>query len=291
MAGGKEIRNQIKSVKSTQKITRAMQMVAASKMRKAQEQMQASKPYSEQMKRLIEHMSGAVIEYQHPYLLSRPVKKVGLIVVSTDRGLCGGLNSNLFRQVTLRMKDWASQGVEVDAVAVGNKAIGFFNRFGGNVLASTAHIGDKPTLDKLLGVIKVILDRYDQGEIDQVYIASNQFVNTMTQKPSVEQLVPLPPAHEKNSGGISHQMNWEYIYEPAPVELLDFILQRYVETLIYQATVENIACEMAARMVAMKAATDNAGNLINELQLMYNKARQAAITQELSEIVSGAAAV
>ena len=290
MAGGKEIRNKIKSIKSTQKITRAMQMVAASKMRKAQDQMLASRPYVQQMKNMMTHIVRSTSDYQHCYMENREVTRVGIIVISSDRGLCGGLNNNLFKQVTLAVKKWQAESVGIDFVSIGNKAINFFDRFGGNVLASASHLGDRPSLESLLGVIKVMLDRYESGEISHIYVASNIFVNTMTLQVNVEQLLPLTDI--TNDGQtLKDNIRKEYIYEPSPEVLMDIILKRYVETLIYQAVTENIACEMAARMVAMKAATDNAGALINELQLIYNKARQASITQELSEIVSGASAV
>ena len=287
MAGAKEVRTQIKSIKNTQKITKAMQMVAASKMRKAQDRMRASRPYSDKMKNVVAHMGNAHPEYKHPYLVEREAKRVGLIVISTDRGLCGGLNINLFKQAVASMKEWRDQNLEVDVAVIGTKAMGFFKRLGGNVVSENSHLGDEPKIEELIGSVKVMLDAFDEGSIDRLYIANNVFVNTMTQQPAVEQLLPV--VGDDSDEQITH--HWDYIYEPGAKEVMDALLMRYIESLVYQGLVENIACEMAARMVAMKAATDNAGNLIDELQLVYNKARQAAITQELSEIVSGAAAV
>ncbi len=286
MAVGKEIRNQIRSVQNTQKITRAMEMVAASKMRKAQDRMASSRPYAEKIRGVIGHLAHAHPEYRHTYLIDREVKRVGYIIVSTDRGLCGGLNNNLFRGLLRGMKDWSNQGVEIDLCTIGNKALQFFRRIGGNVVAQAAHLGDEPKLDDLIGTVKVMLDAFDEGKVDRLFLAGNQFVNTMTQSASVIQLLP---ASSDDVQEIEH--HWDYIYEPDSKEILDELLTRYIESLVYQGVVENVACEMAARMVAMKAASDNAGDLIGELQLVYNKARQAAITQELSEIVSGAAAV
>jgi F-type H+-transporting ATPase subunit gamma len=287
MAGAKEIRTQIKSIGNTQKITKAMQMVAASKMRKAQDRMRASRPYSDKMKNVVAHMAKAHPEYKHPYLIEREARRVGLIVISTDRGLCGGLNINLFKQAVASMKEWRGQNLEVDIAVIGTKAMGFFKRLGGNVVSENSHLGDTPKIEELIGSVKVMLDAYDEGSIDRLYLANNVFVNTMTQQPTVEQLLPV--VGDESDEQIAH--HWDYIYEPGAKEVMDALLMRYIESLVYQGLVENIACEMAARMVAMKAATDNAGNLIDELQLVYNKARQAAITQELSEIVSGAAAV
>jgi F-type H+-transporting ATPase subunit gamma len=287
MAGAKEIRTQIKSIKNTQKITKAMEMVAASKMRKAQDRMRASRPYADKMKNVVSHMGKAHPEYKHPYLIEREAKRVGIIVVSTDRGLCGGLNINLFKKTVAAMKEWRDQNLEVDVAVLGTKAMGFFKRLGGNVVSENSHLGDTPKIEELIGSVKVMLDAYDAGEIDRLYLANNVFVNTMTQAPTVEQLLPV--AGDESDEQIAH--HWDYIYEPGAKEVMDGMLMRYIESLVYQGLVENIACEMAARMVAMKAASDNAGNLIDELQLVYNKARQAAITQELSEIVSGAAAV
>lgn len=287
MAVGKEIRTKIGSVKNTQKITKAMEMVAASKMRKAQERMHAARPYADKIRNVIAHLGLANPEYRHPYLVPRKeTRRVGLIVVSTDRGLCGGLNSNLFRDLLKRMKQWSEQGIEIDLSIIGNKAVGFFSRLGANIVAQTTHIGDEPTVDLLIGSVKVMLDGYTNGQVDKVYIVSNSFVNSMTQAPKVEQLIPVPPGEDEDL-----KYHWDYIYEPDAKEVLDQLLTRYIESLVYQDVIENIACEQAARMVAMKSASDNAGKLIEELQLIYNKARQAAITQELSEIVSGAAAV
>ena len=287
MAAGKEIRTKIASVKNTQKITKAMEMVAASKMRKAQERMRAARPYAEKIRTVIAHLGAANPEYKHPYLIPRKeVKRIGLVIISTDRGLCGGLNSNLFREVLGKMKEWNDAGIGVDLSIIGNKAVGYFRRLGANIVAQTTHIGDSPGLDTLIGAIKVMLDTYQEQKIDELYIVSNQFINSMTQRPTVEQLIPIRSLSDE---GQKHY--WDYIYEPDAREVLDQLLQRYVESLIYQEVVENIACEQAARMVAMKSASDNAGTLIDELQLIYNKARQAAITQEISEIVGGAAAV
>jgi len=287
MAGAKEIRTQIKSIKNTQKITKAMEMVAASKMRKAQDRIRASRPYAEKMKNVVSHMGKAHPEYKHPYLIEREVKRVGIIVVSTDRGLCGGLNINLFKKTVAAMKEWRDHKLEIDVAVIGTKAMGFFKRLGGNVVSENSHLGDTPKIEELIGSVKVMLDAYDAGEIDRLYLANNVFVNTMTQQPAIEQLLPV--VGDESDKEIAH--HWDYIYEPGAKEVMDGLLMRYIESLVYQGLVENIACEMAARMVAMKAASDNAGNLIDELQLVYNKARQAAITQELSEIVSGAAAV
>ena len=287
MAVGKEIRTKIGSVKNTQKITKAMEMVAASKMRKAQDRMHAARPYAEKIRNVIAHLGMAHTEYKHPFLVPRAeIKRIGLIVVSTDRGLCGGLNSNLFRDLLRRMKQWSAQGIQMELSVMGNKAVGFFSRLGANIVAQNTHIGDEPGLEKLIGSVKVMLDAYIRGDVDAVYIVSNTFVNSMTQSPKVEQLVPVKPGEDTDM-----QYHWDYIYEPDAQEVLDHLLKRYIESLVYQGVMENIACEQAARMVAMKSASDNAGKLIGELQLIYNKARQAAITQELSEIVSGAAAV
>lgn len=286
MAVGKEIRNQIKSIKNTQKITSAMEMVAASKMRKAQDRMQLGKPYAVNIRNVVSHLANANPEYQHVYMTERPVKKVGYIVVSTDRGLCGGLNINLFKTLIASMKEWHEQGAGANICTIGAKAASFFNSYGGNVVASVRNIGEKPAVSDVIGAVKVMLDGYMSGEIDKLFIVSNEFVNTMTQRPTVQQLLPLQPSDEKE---LKH--HWDYIYEPAPKELLDGLLTRYIESLVYQGVVENHACEQAARMIAMKNATDNAGEIIGDLQLAYNKARQAAITQELSEIVGGASAV
>jgi len=287
MAGGKEIRTQIKSIKNTQKITRAMEMVAASKMRKAQDRMGATRPYATKMRNVIHHLAHAHPEYRHAYLQDREVKRVGMIVVSSDRGLCGGLNSNLFRRALTAIREWDAQGVAIEMCTIGRKATGFFKRFKANLRAEMSDLGDAPKLEDLIGTVKVMLDAFDAGEIDRLYLVSNEFVNTMTQSPTIEQLLPI--AAEELEQELTH--HWDYIYEPGAKEVLDGLLMRYIESLVYQGLVENIACEQAARMVAMKAASDNAGNLIDELALAYNKARQAAITQELSEIVAGAAAV
>lgn len=287
MAGAKEIRTKIASVKSTQKITSAMEMVAASKMRKAQDRMQATRPYAEKMRQVIGHVALANPEYKHPFMHAREVKRVGFIIVSSDRGLCGGLNSNLFRHLVREIRELSKTGVEVDFCTIGTKALGFFRRVGGQVKAQATHLGDAPHIDDLVGTVKVMLDAYMDGEIDEIRIAYNSFVNTMTQQPTVEQLVPL--AEGDDAEELKH--HWDYIYEPGAKDVLDGLLTRYIEALAYQSVVENGACEQSARMVAMKSATDNAGDLIDELQLVYNKARQAAITQEISEIVGGAAAV
>ncbi len=286
MAGAKEIRTQIRSVQSTQKITKAMEMVAASKMRKAQDRMAAARPYAEKMRRVIGHLAHANPDSRHPFMQEREAKRVGLIVVSSDRGLCGGLNINLFRRTVQVIREWKGKGAEIDVAVVGNKGIGFFKRLGGNVVAEVSQLGDSPHLEDLIGSIKVMLDAYREGRIDRLELISNEFVNTMTQKPGALQLLPLQAQTEEDMPEF-----WDYIYEPDAGDLLDHFLMRYIESQVYQGVVENVACEMAARMVAMKSATDNAGNLIDELQLVYNKARQAAITQELSEIVGGAAAV
>ena len=287
MASGKEIRTQIKSVKNTQKITRAMEMVAASKMRRAQDRMAATRPYADNIRRVIGHLAQANPEYRHPFMIEREVKRVGMIIISTDRGLCGGLNTNLFKAGLGKLKVLRDAGIEVQLSTIGTKGLGFFKRVGGNITTSTSHLGDAPRLEDVIGSVKVMLDAYESGEIDQLFVVYNEFVNTMTQKPQVEQLLPI--AAEETEKELEH--HWDYIYEPDAKDVLDGLLMRYVESLVYQGVVENIACEMAARMVAMKAATDNAGSMIDGLQLAYNKARQAAITQELSEIVSGASAV
>jgi F-type H+-transporting ATPase subunit gamma len=287
MAGAKEIRTKIASIKSTQKITSAMEMVAASKMRKAQDRMEASRPYAEKMLQVIGHVALANPEYRHPFMVQREVKRIGYVIVSSDRGLCGGLNTNLFRKLLKEMVVEREAGNEISYCLLGNKALGFFRRIGGNVRAQATHLGDAPHMESLIGPIKVMLDAYMNGEIDEIRLAYNEFVNTMTQRPSVTQLVPL--AAGDDSERLEH--HWDYIYEPDAQDVLNNLLVRYIESVAYQAVVENGACEMSARMVAMKSATDNAGDLIDELQLVYNKARQAAITQEISEIVSGAAAV
>ena len=287
MAGAKEIRNKIGSVKNTQKITSAMQMVAASKMRRAQESMAASRPYAVTMRKVIGHIALGNLEYKHPYLEEREVKRVGYIIISTDRGLCGGLNINLFKSALGSMKKWKDEGVETSLALVGAKACGFFARYGGKVLAQVSGFGDNPTVNDLIGSVKVMLQAYDNGEIDRLYLVYNNFVNTMVQQPKVDQLLPLPQAKDEKL----KKRHWDYLYEPDPKHLLDQLLGRYIESQVYQGVVENLASEQSARMVAMKAATDNADTLINDLQLVYNKARQASITQELTEIVSGAAAV
>lgn len=286
MAGAKEIRTQISSIKSTQKITSAMEMVAASKMRRAQERMQLGKPYATRIREVVGHIANANPEYKHKYLEQREVKRVGYIVISSDRGLCGGLNINLFKASLKSMKSWSDVQVGIDMCLIGAKGAAFFNNYGGNVVASARDIGEAPSVEDLIGSVKVMLDAYADGKIDQLFLVSNEFVNTMTQAPTVKQLLPLEPSTAQES-----KHSWDYIYEPGAEALLNGLLIRYIESQVYQAVVENAACEQAARMVAMKSATDNAGDLIDGLQLVYNKARQAAITQELSEIVGGAAAV
>ncbi|MDF1780856.1 MAG: F0F1 ATP synthase subunit gamma [Alcanivoracaceae bacterium] len=287
MAGAKEVKTKIASVQSTKKITRAMEMVAASKMRKAQERMAASKPYATRMRQVVAHLANANPEYRHVFMTEREVKKVGYIVVSSDRGLCGGLNINLFKQVVRENRHWNEQGVDTEFCLIGSKAVSFFRSVGGKVDSTTSGLGDTPHLADLIGAIKVMLDKFEKGEIDRLNLVYNEFVNTMTQKPTTRQLLPLLPGEELKD----HKFPWDYIYEPDAKELIDVLLVRFIESQVYQGVVENNACEQAARMVAMKAATDNAGNLIKDLQLIYNKARQAAITQEISEIVGGAAAV
>lgn len=285
MAATKEIRTKIKSIQSTQKITRAMEMVAASKMRKAQARMRAARPYAEKIRKVVAHLAHAHAEYQHPYTIKRELRRIGFILVSTDRGLCGGLNANLFRAAIQMIKGWDTQGVAIDICTIGAKAAGFFSRVGGNIVAQAVHLGDHPRLEKLIGTVKVMLDAYEVGRIDQLFLAYNRFINSMIQRPQIEQLLPLKPEEDVEI------KPWDYLYEPEAQEVLDHLLQRYIESLVYQGVVENIACEQAARMVAMKSASDNAGKLIDELRLVYNKARQAAITRELAEIVGGAAAV
>ncbi len=286
MAGAKEIRTQIKSIRSTQKITKAMEMVAASKMRKVQGRMAASRPYADRIRKVIGHLAKANPEYRHPFMLEREVKRVGFIIISTDRGLCGGLNVNLFKTAILALREWRGEQVESDFCILGAKAVAFFRRVGGRVLAQTTHLGDTPHVEDLIGSVKVMLDAYRDGTIDRLYLVNNVFVNTMSQKPTVSQLLPVQGVEDPEL-----QTHWDYIYEPESRELLDSVLTRFVESQVYQGVVENVACEQAARMVAMKSASDNAGDLINSLQLAYNKARQAAITKELAEIVGGAAAV
>jgi F-type H+-transporting ATPase subunit gamma len=287
MAGAKEIKGKIGSVKNTQKITKAMQMVAASKMRRSQERMESSRPYARTMRKMIGHIALGKLEYKHPYTIERPAKRVGYIIVSSDRGLCGGLNINLFKHAISDMKQWNEQGVEVDLALLGSKATSFFNSHGGHVVAQNSGLGDAPSLDELVGTVRVMLDAYDEGRLDRLFLVYNQFVNTMVQKPKVDQILPLPKADDPEIA----KRNWDYIYEPDARDILDTLMSRYVESQVYQASVENLACEQAARMISMKAATDNASSLIDTLQLVYNKERQAAITQELTEIVSGAAAV
>lgn len=286
MANLKEIRVKIASVKSTQKITKAMELVAASKMRKAQANMAASRPYARKIRAMIGHLANASAEYKHPYFRERDVKRVGYIIVSTDRGLCGGLNINLFKRALQESKTWRDQGVEVDFCLLGLKAQSFFRSVGGKVVATASHLGEKPAINDLIGTVQAMLQSYEKGEIDRLYLVHNEFVNTMTQKPEVHQVLPL-----LRDEAPQYKHHWDYIYEPEARELLDLVMIRFIESQVYQSVVENNACEQAARMVAMKAATDNAGSLIKDLQLVYNKARQAAITQEIAEIVGGAAAV
>ncbi len=288
MAGAKEIRSKIASIKNTQKITRAMEMVAASKMRKTQERMRASKPYATKIYDVVKHIARANSEYRHAFMVEREIKRVGLIVVTSDRGLCGGLNANLLRETIRTMQAWKNTGLEIDLSVIGRKGQAFFKRVGGHIVASVDQIGDTPGVKDIIGVVRVMLDAFYQGKIDALHIVYNEFVNTMTQDPTVKQLLPLPVS-EADSEVLGH--HWDYIYEPDAKELLDALLERYIELQAYQAVVENIACEQAAKMIAMKSATDNAGELIKEFQLAYNKARQAAITQELAEIVGGADAL
>ncbi|MBT0586727.1 F0F1 ATP synthase subunit gamma [Alteromonas oceanisediminis] len=286
MASGKEIKGKIGSIKNTQKITSAMEMVAASKMKKAQERMATGRPYADCMLKVIGHMAHGRLEYRHPYLEEREVKRVGYIVISTDRGLCGGLNTNEFKKVVKDTKQWKDKGVKVSFAALGSKACAFFNRFGGDIMAAESGLGDKPSVDDVIGIVRVMINAFNRGELDKLFIVYNKFVNTMSQEPVVNQLLPLPKSENESA-----EHSWDYIYEPEPKPILEALMKRYIESQVYQGVVENAASEQAARMVAMKAATDNAGNLIDDLQLVYNKARQAAITQEISEIVSGAAAV
>ncbi|MGH8807314.1 MAG: F0F1 ATP synthase subunit gamma [Noviherbaspirillum sp.] len=289
MAAGKEIRGKIKSVENTKKITKAMEMVAASKMRKAQDRMRSARPYSDKIRNIAAHLSQANLEYTHPFLVQQDTAKtVGIIVVTTDKGLCGGMNTNVLRQVTNKMRELEGQGTKFEAVAIGNKGLGFLNRIGAKVVSSATHLGDAPHLDKLIGPVKVLLDAYQEGKLDAVYLFYTKFINTMKQEPMLDQLLPL--ASDKLVADKSSHA-WDYIYEPDAQTVIDELLVRYVETLIYQAVAENMASEQSARMVAMKSASDNAGNVIGELKLVYNKTRQAAITKELSEIVAGAAAV
>ena len=291
MAAGKEIRGKIKSVENTKKITKAMEMVAASKMRKAQERMRAARPYSEKVRNIAAHLGQANPEYVHPFMKLHTVKSTGFIVVTTDKGLCGGMNTNILRALTQKFKDLQAVGAEPQTVAIGNKGLGFINRVGAKVLAQVTQLGDTPHLETLIGPVKVMLDAYTEGKIDAVYICYTRFINTMKQEPVIEQLLPLSTdklhGEEKKAGSFA----WDYLYEPDAPAVIDDLLELYIESLVYQAVAENMASEQSARMVAMKAATDNAGSVIGELKLIYNKTRQAAITKELSEIVAGAAAV
>ena len=291
MAGTKEIRTKIKSVQNTRKITKAMEMVAASKMRKTQERMRAASPYAEKIRNVAAHMAQANPEYKHPFMVARDIKRAGLIVVTTDKGLCGGLNTNVLRAITNQLREQQGKGIETQATAIGTKGMQFLGRIGAKVVSNVVHLGDTPHLEKLIGAIKVQLDAFNAGEIDAVYLAYTRFINTMKQEPVVEQLLPLTADKLTQSDAEKQAYSWDYIYEPDAQTVVDELLIRYVEALVYQAVAENMASEQSARMVAMKAASDNAKNVIGELQLVYNKTRQAAITKELSEIVSGAAAV
>ncbi|MCL5059227.1 MAG: F0F1 ATP synthase subunit gamma [Candidatus Thermoplasmatota archaeon] len=290
MAAGKEIRTKIKSVENTRKITKAMEMVAASKMRRAQDRMKAARPYAEKIARVATHLAYAHTEYKHPFVIARDkVKRVGLIVVTSDKGLCGGLNTNAFRMVVNQMKQWEAAGVGIDVTAIGNKGLGFMQRLGANVVSQLTGLGDTPHMEKLIGPVKIMLDAYLEGRIDALYIVYNRFVNTMKQEPTLTQLLPLAKMESPEEASL--KTHWDYIYEPDAKPVVDGMLMRYIESLVYQGVAENIACEQSARMVAMKAASDNAKDVIGELKLVYNKTRQAAITKELSEIVAGAAAV
>ena len=289
MAAGKEIRGKIKSVENTKKITKAMEMVAASKMRKAQERMRAARPYAERVRSLAANLSHATPEYKHPFLVANKDAKVaGFIVVTTDKGLCGGLNTNVLRAVTAKLRELDAEGIKAEAVAIGNKGLGFLNRIGAKVVSHATQLGDRPQLEKLIGPVKVLLDAYAAGQLSAVYLCYTRFINTMRQEPMIQQLLPLSDEQMQKEEG---KHGWDYIYEPDAKVVIDELLVRYIEALVYQATAENMASEQSARMVAMKSATDNAGNVIGELKLVYNKTRQAAITKELSEIVAGAAAV
>ncbi len=285
MAGAKEIRSQIKSIQNTKKITKAMEMVAASKMRRAKDRMNASRPYAQKMRQVVSHIAKGNLEYQHSYTSNRDdVSRVGYIIISTDRGLCGGLNVNLFKMALLSMHTWREKNVEVDICAIGSKAVNAFKKYG--LKAQSSHLGDKPSLNEIIGTVQVMLDAYESGKIDRLFMVENEFVNSMTQKPKVTQLIPLDASEAE-----PEDYHWDYIYEPESKEVINNVMKRYIESLVYQGVVENVGCEMSARMVAMKSATDNAGKMIDELQLKFNKARQAAITQEISEIVAGASAV
>ena len=287
MAGGKEIKTKIASVKNTQKITSAMEMVAASKMRKAQEQMLATRPYAQRIAEVVSHVASSNTEYKHAFIVGREqVKRAGMIVISTDRGLCGGLNTNMFKKALNLMSELEEKNITFDVVTFGSKSLSFFKRIGAKVLAETSHLGDSPEMSRIIGSVQVMLKAYIDGDIDIIYLVGNEFESTMSQNPSVKQLVPVKPAKDKEL-----QHHWDYIYEPGSKEVLDNVLDRYIESLVYQGIVENVACEMAARMLAMKNATDNAGSMIDELNLIYNRERQASITQEISEIVGGAAAL
>ena len=287
MAGGREIKTKIKSVQNTRKVTRALEMVSASKIRKAQDRMKQSRPYARAMKQLIGHLAQANSEYRHPYLVERKdIKRVGYVIVSSDRGLAGGLNNNMFRKLLVEFRGWQEKGVEIDVVTIGQKASVYFRRIKVGMLASVTHLGDVPKIEQLVGVIKVMLDAYTAGKVDKVFLSYNDFVNTMTQKATFDQLLPLPASETQVA-----RHDWDYLYEPDAETVLEHVLTRYIESLVYQAVMENVASEHAARMVAMKAASDNASKMIDTLNLVYNKARQAAITQEISEIVGGAAAV
>ncbi|MDP1557519.1 MAG: F0F1 ATP synthase subunit gamma [Nitrosomonas sp.] len=294
MAGSREIRNKIKSVKNTQKITRAMEMVAASKMRKAQDRMKKARPYGEKIRNVAAHMSRANTEYRHPFLIERDtVNRIGIIIVTSDKGLCGGLNTNVLRKVLSQMKSWEAEDEQIEVSCIGNKGLGFMNRIGANVISQIIGLGDSPDMEKLIGAIKVVLDGYTEDRFDRVYIFYNRFINTMKQEPIMEQLLPLSDDRLQRDPEIDEgkKVAWDYIYEPEAKPVIDDIMVRYVEALVYQALAENMASEQSARMVAMKAASDNAGTVIDELTLVYNKSRQASITKELSEIVGGAAAV
>lgn len=286
MAGGKEIKTKITSVQNTQKITKAMEMVAASKMRRAQDQMLATRPYAQKIATVVSHVASSHPEYKHPYLTERPIKRAGVITISTDRGLCGGLNTNLFRKSLAKIGELDDQGIGIEVVTFGGKALSFYKRIGAKIIAEASHIGDRPEMAAVIGPVQALLKNYADGNIDAIYLISNEFVNTMTQEPKITQLVPVVPSDDTE---LEH--HWDYIYEPDSKEVLNNVLDRYIESLVYQAVVENVACEMASRMLAMKNATDNAGDMISELQLIYNRERQAGITQEISEIVGGAAAV